>query len=112
MPGFPSTIIDTHTSSINYRSQASGNQLVCGEETVRDVSAKCNYGSVRRIIATSWTYTCTRKACTRERNQRYSYTTLVLLMTTNITVILKTIEFILISLNVNTDGCFYGLAAL
>ena len=32
--------------------------------------------------------------------------------TNNITVILKTIEFILISLNVNTDGCFYGLAAL
>ena len=27
-------------------------------------------------------------------------------------VILKIFEFILISLNFNTDGCFYGLAAL
>ena len=71
MPGFPSTIINTHTSSINYRSQDSGSQLVCGEETVRDVSVKCNYGRVRRIIATSWTYTFTRKACTRERKKRY-----------------------------------------
>ena len=46
----PGTIIDTHTSYINYRSQASGSELVCGEETVRDVSAKYRLGVESRDL--------------------------------------------------------------